>query len=344
MSAAAVDRLAKALLYEGYMLYPYRASAVKNQHRFNWGVLYPRQYSATPESEPWSSQTECVVVGNQSSVEVRVKFLHLVERTIHQRVSPASDSDRLVERLEVDGNVFQPWQEAIEREIRVPSAYLDSLTHIPAECPVEFTPSSSEELIRNSRNETVGAISRTQRPVNLMVRVCAYRAPLDAFRLRVDVSNLTEIPESVTSREQALLHSAVSTHIVLHVADGEFVSLLDPPEQLRPMVQSCQNVGCFPVLIGEDQRDTMLASPIVLYDYPQIAPESAGDLFDATEIDEILSLRIMTLTDEEKQEVRGSDERARRILERTETLPQEQILKLHGALRGLRPTPPERAQ
>jgi hydrogenase maturation protease len=87
----------------------------------------------------------------------------------------------------------------------------------------------------------------------------------------------------------------------------------------------------------EGARDCMLSSPIILYDYPQIAPESAGDLFDGTEIDEILTLRIMTLTDEEKREMRGVDERARRILERTETLPLEGLMKLHGAMRSPRP-------
>jgi hydrogenase maturation protease len=73
-----------------------------------------------------------------------------------------------------------------------------------------------------------------------------------------------------------------------------------------------------------------------LYDYPQIAPESPGDLFDGAEIDEILSLRIMTLTEEEKREIRQSDDRVRQILERTESLPEEQLMKLHGVLRGLR--------
>ena len=78
-------------------------------------------------------------------------------------------------------------------------------------------------------------------------------------------------------------------------------------------------------------------SPIILYDYPQVAEESPGDFFDGTEIDEMLALRVMTLTDEEKREMRGADERARQILERTEMLPPEQFMKLHGALRGLRP-------
>jgi hydrogenase maturation protease len=107
---------------------------------------------------------------------------------------------------------------------------------------------------------------------------------------------------------------------------------------VQELVADCKNVGAWPVLVGEPgQRDTLLASPIILYDYPQIAPESVGDLFDGTEIDEILSLRIMTLTDEEKREIRESDDRARQILERTDAMPVEQFMKLHGAVRGLRP-------
>ncbi len=134
------------------------------------------------------------------------------------------------------------------------------------------------------------------------------------------------------------MRSLISAHLIVGVQKGEFVSLLDPPGNLSDIAANCRNIGAFPVLVGEEgQRDTMLASPIILYDYPQIAPESAGDLFDGTEIDEILSLRIMTMTDEEKVEMRQSDERARQMLERTETLPVEQLMKLHGVLRGLRP-------
>ena len=116
------------------------------------------------------------------------------------------------------------------------------------------------------------------------------------------------------------MQSLVSTHVILGVESGEFVSLLEPPDEVQPFVAQCQNVGVWPVLVGDEgQRDTLLASPIILYDYPQIAPESVGDLFDGTEIDEILSLRILTLTDDEKREIRDSDERARQILERTES-------------------------
>ena len=135
-----------------------------------------------------------------------------------------------------------------------------------------------------------------------------------------------------------MLRTLSSTHTILSVADGEFVSLLDPPEELREAAAACQNVGAWPVLVGAaGERDTMLASPIILYDYPQIAPESAGDMFDGTEIDEMLTLRIMLLTDAEKREMCEVDERARQILERTEMLPPEQLWKMHGAVRGLRP-------
>ena len=80
----------------------------------------------------------------------------------------------------------------------------------------------------------------------------------------------------------------------------------------------------------------MLASPIILYDHPQIAPESAGEFCDSTEIDEMLALRIITMTEAEKLEMRQGDERGRQMLERTERLAPEHMARLHGALRGLR--------
>ena len=159
------------------------------------------------------------------------------------------------------------------------------------------------------------------------------------FKIGVSVRNITWVHDATHfNRDEALMRSLVSAHIVLGVEGGEFVSLLDPPESLAAIAVACHNHGAFPVLVGEEgQHDTVLASPIILYDYPQIAPESAGDLFDGTEIDEILSLRILTMTDDEKREMRQSDERARAMLERTENMPAEQFMKLHGALRGLRP-------
>src|SRR5262249_39051201 len=139
------------------------------------------------------------------------------------------------------------------------------------------------------------------------------------------------------SRDEAQLRALVSTHLVLGIRGGEFVSLLGPPEEWCKLAASCQNVGTWPVLVGEaGEKDTLLSSPIILYDYPQIAAESPGDLFDSTEIDEILTLRILTLTDEEKAAAAAVDSRARALLHRTEALTREQLLGLHGTIRGLR--------
>jgi hypothetical protein len=336
MNLAAVDKIAKAMLYEGYVLYPYRASAVKNRQRFNFGVLYPRAYSqAQGDLEPYLSQMKCLVAGNPNSrIEVRVRFLHLVDRALFQL---DGQSRFAVARMEVDGHIYQTWEEAAEQEISLPITSLESLLATPLEWRADIEGSQSEEVIRNSRGEAVGIIVRTRQALHLLVEVNAQIISDGVFRLSIRVNNLTEMADSAVTREKTLLRSAVSSHTILGVEDGKFVSLLEPPEDLRAAVESCKNIGGFPVLLGaRGQHDTLLASPIILYDYPEIAAESAGDLFDSTEIDEILSLRIMTLTDEEKREVRGSDERARRILERTEALPQEQLMKLHGALRGLR--------
>jgi hypothetical protein len=137
----------------------------------------------------------------------------------------------------------------------------------------------------------------------------------------------------------------LSAHTILSLSHGEFISLLDPPAHLRDAVSRCKNVGNFPVLIGEEgERDMMLCSPIVLYDYPQIAPESAGDFYDATEMDEMLTLRVMTLTDEEKTEMRNSDDRVRDLLQRTEDTAREQLMRTHGTIRGLRPTTPSQKE
>jgi hypothetical protein len=86
------------------------------------------------------------------------------------------------------------------------------------------------------------------------------------------------------------------------------------------------------VLIND--RSTVLCAPIILSDYPEIAPESPGDLFDGGEIDQLLILNILSLTDEEKREMRDSDPRAREILERTEALSEDELMRLHGARRS----------
>ena len=344
MNLAAADQVAKAVLYEGYMLYPYRPSAVKNQQRFNFGVVYPEAFSHLQSGlDPWTMQANCLVQGtNHSRLEVRVRFLQLVERTVEEALFSGTGAQtaefRRVQKLTVADRTFYSWQEAVEQDLEIVGAELSTLLHTPTMLSFRLGASTSEEALCDTTGTTVGRIVRTRREMNGRIRVAAHRLAEGTFRIEVRIENVTAIDEVASaSRDLALTHSLVSAHIVLGIEHGDFVSLLDPPEALKSAAEDCHNQGVFPVLVGSPgQRDTVLASPIILYDYPQIAPESAGDLFDGTEIDEILSLRIMTMTDDEKHEMRESDERARQMLERTESLPAEQFMKLHGVLRGLR--------
>jgi hypothetical protein len=97
-------------------------------------------------------------------------------------------------------------------------------------------------------------------------------------------------------------------------------------------------MATWPVLAGpEECRELVLSSPVILYDHPRIAAESAGDLFDSTEIDEILTLRTLALTDEEKREARATDPRAAELLDRLDGLPPEMLERMHGAIRYLGP-------
>jgi hydrogenase maturation protease len=347
MNAGLVDGIVKAVLYEGYMLYPYRPSAVKNRQRFNFGVVYPRDYSEVRGgTDPWMMQTQCLVVGNsETQCVVRVRFLRLVTRSVGKLLAPSKElgsvKEGIVEKtdkLEINGKAFQSWQEAVEEVIEVTEFNLAALAGQPMQWPFRLSVKQEKEAIRDESGLVVGVIGRDKASVAGMIELAAERLAENVFKLTVRISNSSRIEAlGPVSREEALARSLVSAHTILEARDGTFVSLIDPPDRCREFAEDCQNVGTWPVLVGEEgQRDTMLSSPIILYDYPQIAPESPGDLFDGAEIDEILSLRIMTMTEEEKQEMRESDDRARRILERTETLPEEQLMKLHGALRGLR--------
>lgn len=372
MRESLVEKIADAVLYEGYILYPYRPSAVKNQQRWNFGALCPRPYSdAQGGTESWTMQTQCLVhAGAETTLTVKVRFLHLLLREVGQLIaacrSPlaacghyAFGTDEshfaFVPAIEVNGKLLQTWQEAVEREAVIPTIKLGGPERLEGRSTqptgqtvqptqlarLEFSFSASEtvETLRDEiSGETLGLLVRRQQAIAGAIEVNANAVGNDALRVSIQILNHTPLPQAGRqSRDAALMRSFVSTHTILTVEKGEFVSLLDPPEALRAAAAGCSNVGAYPVLVGEEgSRDCMLSSPIILYDYPQIAPESAGNLYDGTEIDEILTLRIMTLTDEEKREMRGADERARQLLERTETLPLEQLMKMHGAMKNVK--------
>ena len=345
MNLNVAEQIAKAVLYEGYMLYPYRRSAVKNQQRWNFGALCPHSYSqAQGATESWNMQTECLVEGvADTSLSVKVRFLHLLTREVGvpkaDSALVSSSNFQVVPSLEVNGKLLQTWQEATEREVSLAAINLKEAIDRPTRMTFSFPASEEIELLRDESNgETVGVLIRRQQAIEGVIEVTAQHIRGDGYKISIQILNLTLFADaSQKSRDEALMRSFVSTHTILNVRNGEFVSLLDPSEDFREAAAGCNNIGTYPVLVGEDgRRDCMLSSPIILYDYPQIAPESAGNLFDGTEIDEILTLRIMTLTEDEKREMRGADERARQILERTETLPLEQLMKMHGAMKSVK--------
>jgi hydrogenase maturation protease len=352
MNLGLVEKIADAVLYEGYILYPYRPSAVKNQQRWNFGALCPESYSrAQGGTEAWTMQTECLATGGgATALDVKVRFLHLSEREVCVPGAESGSSDEMqtsltgtelqvVPSLEVNGRLFQTWQESVERTVCLSSLNLDEVVDQPRRLAFSFPESREAESLRDeAAGRLVGVIVRRRQAVEGAVEVSAESIDGGAFKLTVRILNLTPLEDAERrSRDEALMRSFVSTHTILSVRGGEFVSLLDPPETFKEAAAGCRNVGTYPVLVGDEgERGCVLSSPIILYDYPQIAPESAGELFDGTEIDEILTLRIMTMTDEEKREMRGADDRARRILERTEQLPAEQLMKMHGAMRSLK--------
>lgn len=328
-------KIAEAVLYEGYILWPYRRSARKNQQRWTFGGVYPRAYSeARGEDDPWLMQTQSLVSGEAPAVEVKVRFLHVVERKVARELDAAcnaSTTPEFVEELRVGQDLYLPWDEATEREVSVGWFELSR----PGRADIDIPAGSTEEALRDPTGEVVGALVRGWRALRGTVEVEADLLREGIYRLTVRITNTT--PWKGGDRESTLRETFVSTHTALAVEAGEFVSLTDPPEESRELAQGCENIKTWPVLIGEEgDRSKMLSSPIILYDYPQIAPESPGDLFDGTEIDQLLVLNVLSLTDQEKEEVRASDPRAREILERCESLSPEELMNLHGAIREFR--------
>ncbi|MDQ3857096.1 MAG: hypothetical protein M3327_01395, partial [Actinomycetota bacterium] len=184
--------------------------------------------------------------------------------------------------------------------------------------------------------EPVGAIVRRWRALAGEVELRAERLSDRLSRLTVRIVNVT--PWAGSDRDDALRQTFCSTHTAFRAAGGTFVSLTEPPPAFRAAAEACENVGTWPVLVGDEGRcDSLLSSPIVLSDFPKVAPESPGDLFDGTEIDQLLILNVLALTDDEREEVRASDPRARAILDRCASLSPEELMRLHGAIREFRP-------
>ena len=166
------------------------------------------------------------------------------------------------------------------------------------------------------------------------VRAIPVPGPWRAVRLQVRVENRTVVGPVPERREDALPSALVAAHTIISVSGGEFISMTDPPIWAQPAVAECQNAGGWPVLADPGGgRQVVLSSPIILYDHPELAAESPGELYDGTEIDEILTLRTLALSDAEKLEARATDPRAAALLDRVESMDAQTMTRLHGTIR-----------
>ena len=310
-AADPVRAIADAVLYEGYVLWPYRRSALKNTRRWTFGGVFPRAHAERHPDDRAVLRAEVLLDGAAAAdVDVAVRFLHVVHRQVLLNGEP-------IDELRRDGERHLTWDEAVEREVG------PGPLSIPAGTELEDLGGGA--ALERSWEALEGAVEVTSAPAGDGLE-----------RLAVTVANTT--PWTRTDREAALRRTCCSTHVVLALDGGGFVSLTDPPAHARAAAAACRNEGCWPVLVGAPgSSDRVLASPVILEDHPRVAPESPGDLFDGGEIDGMLVLNILALTDEEKAEMRASDPRTREILERTEALTPEQRMRLHGAIREWAP-------
>lgn len=342
MNRALIDQVVNAVLYEGYILYPYRPSSKKNQvGRFTFGRVYPEVYAAAQGGrEPCAMQTEFLVrnESKEALANLSVRFLHPLARDIGELSADAPAGFRVVPRLQVGERLYQTWLEAVEREVIVPTLTLNDARHLDHR--FHFDESREQESIKAGDGSDAGVIVRRQPAVSGTLAIDLEPLGGDVVKIRVRILNQSAVPNELLENQEAItLRTFASTHTILHVEGGQCISLLDPDGQYLAAAKACKQIGTWPVLVGEEEkgeRDAMLSSPIILYDYPKIAAESPGDLFDGAEIDEILTLRIQTMTDDEKSEMRQVDEQARKILERTENLAEADLLKMHGVMRSAR--------
>jgi hypothetical protein len=319
-----IRAIADAVLYEGYVLWPYRRSALKNAQRWTFGGVYPQAHARARSAgdDPWTMQTQCLLEGDPGTeVSLGVRFLHVVWRQM------VDSGGHEVDELRVDGELHLTWEEAIEREVRLEARRLDQLLEEQS-VAITIEPGRDVQPVPGAGTDR-GTVVRTWEPLEGSLRVGAELVSPGLYRLTAVVENVT--PWEDGPREAALRRTFCSTHTVLRAGGGSFVSLTAPPPALRAAAEGCENRGTWPVLVGQSgERNTLLSSPIILEDHPRIAPESPGDLFDGGEIDQLLILNILSLTDEEKSEMRASDPRAREILDRSEGLSNEQLMRLHG--------------
>ncbi|MBV7242552.1 hypothetical protein [Streptomyces sp. MW-W600-10] len=333
--------VADAVLFEGYVLYPYRASSAKNRMRWQFGVLVPP--ARTADGGEHAGQRTDILLEPRSGdrLHAELRFLHVRRRTV-ERLEPDGSYTEVPE-LELPDRVLVPWDEGHEERVRLhaPLAELTGEQAHTRTVTFDLPPGTEHEPVLDAEGRTLGRLVRRRGRLSGEIRpyIEQLPGPYRLSRLTVTVDNTVDAPASGPggSRDDVLPHSMIGAHLLLAVEGGRFLSMTDPPEWARPAVAELRNEHTWPVLAGPaDREDVVLSSPIILEDHPALADESPGPLYDATEIDEILSLRTAALTEHEKREARGTDARAAEVIDLVDTMPEAVRERLHGAIRGLR--------
>ncbi len=323
--------VADAVLYEGYLLYPYRGTSSKNQSRWQFGVLGPPGAADAGLGEDDSLAAQFLVEGGAAMTLV-VRFLQLQRRRA-ERALPGGGFEP-VDQLITPAGSWLTWDEAVECEFVFGPLGFEELT-----LPVRAEEATEVELVDGGR------LVRERRQV--CGRLTVDSEPDGELR-RVSV-RLSNTGDPARDSDDAIARSMIGTHLIAEVIGGQFVSLLEPPAAAADAVSHCGQHRCFPVLAGPPgDRRILLVSPIILYDHPEVAEQSSTPMYDCTEIDELLTLRVMTMTDEEKAQARATDPRAARIIDECDAMSPEDMARLHGVLRdphaltaGLVPEVPE---
>lgn len=332
-----LEEITRAVLYEGYSLFPYNRSATKNVKPVPFGAIYPQAYQKYNPEIHATSRTECVLEGTgETELEVRIRFLHLRSKKILKidLEGVGQDQFKPIDTLRAGGKTYASGWEAVEREIDFGKHAVAELLKENIEREIASEGEETNELIYDEQGQIVGNRFVQQSELGGAASLWARPAEGKAgFRIMVTITNATSVSNPKTcSRNEVYARSFLSAHTILTAEKGHFISLTDPEPGWKKLVSHCNNINTWPVLIDAEDK-TMLSSPIVLYDHPQIAPESTGDLFDSTEIEEALILHIATLPEEERKRIDDSDDKMRTMMERVENITPEELKKLHGGFK-----------
>ncbi len=322
-AASILENLTKTVLYEGYSIFPYNRSAIKNRKPIPFGVIYPEKYHIHNPHAPSMMQTECIVIAAKvSTINITVRFLHLITTQVHQQ----SDKNYI--------SAFQNGWQTIERQVNSGDLLIAELINNKKVFPIAFDKIDEDKNLYDENNEIkakqINSVSQIKGEI--IIEVSAIENTKNIFRIKITVINNSQsINAETISRDEVFRQSFLSTNTILKTTNGEFVSVQNPAENFKSIIDQCKNIGTWPILIDESNT-TMLSSPIILYDYPQINSRSKGDLFDSLEIEEALFLHFAAMSDDEKQRIAESDKKLRAMLNKVSKVTPAELINLHGVM------------